>query len=324
MLSKDEIDKVSLYNFSSEGELLSEINHLIEVFNLDRDQITDVYKSRKSVSAYLYYFYVTNLPRVKQAIERLTDVLDDSPVIEFGAGPGTLPMALKDHKNAFYLIENSSLMQESGRAVLKEYAPKVNFQYFKTSIDVPILKDPVLCFTNSFNELDSHDFWELIDQLKPGKIIFIEPGTKEVFHRLLEVRGKLQSKEYKVTYPCSSQVACPLEGTEDWCHQYLKLVHDPSIERLTQKLKRNRRMVPLCLHLFEKEASGAHQAILFSRPEVRKYGFDLRICEGNEIKKYRVLKKLETYDKKRISALLPGEVLSFQLLKNDQIEINWS
>ncbi len=324
MLSKEEIDRISLYDFKSESELLKEVQNLIEVFNLDRDRINDVYKSRKSVSAYLYYFFVTNIPRVSQAVERIggDSFFQNHPIIEFGSGPGTLPLALRELKNEFYLVESSSLMQEAGRKVLKEYAPGVNYKYYSNYWDTPKLKDPILCFTNSFNELEAFYFWELIDQINPSKILFIEPGTKEVFHRILAIREELILKDIKVAYPCSAQTVCPLMGKDDWCHQYLKLSHHPSIERLTQKLNKDRRIVPLLLHVYQREESKAHQAILFSKPEVRKYGFDLLVCEENELKKYKVLKKRDSYNKKVVKQLMPGIQLNFDVIDgSDEIEL---
>ncbi|WP_407564505.1 small ribosomal subunit Rsm22 family protein [Streptomyces sp. 184] len=51
-----------------------------------------------------------------------------------------------------------------------------------------------------------------------GAVVVVEPGTPEGYRRVLEARRHLVADGFEVLAPCPHSAACPVAGTQDWCH----------------------------------------------------------------------------------------------------------
>jgi ribosomal protein RSM22 (predicted rRNA methylase) len=298
MITRLELESITPYKFSSDSELIKEVNLLIENYTVSRDTALN-YQSEKAISAYLYYFFATNLPKLKACFEKLplnlVNHFKNRNVIEIGTGPGTIPISWQSYlgeAQSFSLIEDNQYMRNALAKVLDFYQIEAKvFENFKLC---PKKENAVLVFSHSFNELDPALSFEIIRFFDPESIIFIEPGTKESFKKLMDFRENLEA--YNVHYPCNQKGSCEAFANGDWCHQYLKLTHDPSIEALTQKLKRDRRNCPILFHVYSKTAKFTQDhSVIFSKPTKRKYGYDVDYCaledQVNKLQRMRVLKK---------------------------------
>jgi ribosomal protein RSM22 (predicted rRNA methylase) len=209
---------------------------------------------------------------------------------------------------------------------MREQANKIKDKYFQNS-NVNFLsginavpdknKKRVLVFTNSFNEMSESIALNYIKKLDADYVLFIEPGTKEVFHSLLGIRNKLISKKYNILYPCSQNSLCPLEDKDDWCHQYLKLDLDHDIKRLSQLVKINRKWQAACIHLYSVDDSNKEdQKIILRTFSKTKFSKDWQLCESNSIKEFKNFKKdYSKDDYKELDEFLAGDIVSYDPIK---------
>lgn len=330
------LSEVALHKFKSQTDLLREISALIETFNHQREQIAESYLSEKQISAYLFYFFSTNYPKLAACLDRLPrelcEQLGESTLIDFGTGPGTLLFAWSDYFNngrKCFGIDSSSSMLNQARKIAKTFYANRAIQW---SEKLPIIDSDkrTLMFSHSLNEITENKRNEIIEKVRANYIVVLEPGTKETFGKILGLRNYLLERDYSVEYPCSLNAKCPIEDKDDWCHQYLKLTHDISIESLTQKLKKDRRNVPLIFHVYSKreaEKEPRQGSYLFRTLKPTKFSFELMMCsENNRLIKLQILKKnLSKQQAKQVNSLKAGEFLAFELEKElaaDYLRVN--
>ena len=179
-----------------------------------------------------------------------------------------------------------------------------------------------------------------IDDFDPSFVSFIEPGTPDTFKSILSMRDVMKEKGYKILYPCSSlDLGCPMSGTQDWCHQVLKVVHDPWVERLCQLVSKNRRVMPMIGHVYSKEThnsvqpEGAKNVTLIRVLKETKFSFQWQVCLNlkNEFESnlnhslitVDVLKKYYSKkDQKILKKVSVGEVVFLNKLKEASPQ-NW-
>ena len=158
---------------------------------------------------------------------------------------------------------------------------------------------------------------DYIRKLQGDYILFIEPGTKEVFNHLLEIREKLVHKKYNILYPCSQNSACPLQDKDDWCHQYLKLDLDHDLKRLSQLVKINRKWQAACIHLYSlNDSNNEKQKIILRTFSKTKFSKDWQLCESNSIKELKNFKRdYSKEDYKELDEFLAGDIVNYEVIK---------
>jgi ribosomal protein RSM22 (predicted rRNA methylase) len=312
-----------LYQFKSDHELVSSIQELSDKFTKNRDQIGDYLKDPRLVSAYTAFYLLTNIPKLAEVFKRLpSEFLKDirhSPFVDFGAGPGTFSIAMKEwlgeEKLDFFQIEISSLMKEQGREIFKAFYPNVNLVQHTKAVEI---KDSFLLFGHSSNEIGCEETMSLIEVIRPKHILFIEPGTKDFFKQILVLRGKLKELGFSQFYPCPHEEECPLKGSDsDWCHQYIQVKHHPDIERISQMAKKDRRNMPLTIAGFSKNNySKTQERIIRVFPET-KFSFEWEVCHKEKNDRYQLLKRNLNKDQiKSLEALLSGDEIQTKLVKD--------
>lgn len=292
----DELLSVSNYQFKNEHELEKEVLKLWEIFTQKRDHIQDAYFTEKQIAAYLAFYFSTNFPKIRSCLEKLPPSLiaefSNYNVLDFGTGPGTFLFGFldifPDFSKKLIGLDSSELMISQAKEIKDKFYQNVDID-FEVSHDEQI-DNLLMSFSNSLNELEINDFSKLLEKYRPSALVFIEPGTKETFNKIKEVREFLLSKNYNVRYPCMSNSACNL-AEDDWCHQYLKLKHSQSIERLTQKLKKDRRNSPVIFHYYTLKKNIEACPIIFRVLDETKFSYECEVCFDNSIVKHRVLKK---------------------------------
>ena len=166
--------------------------------------------------AYLAYFLPLNFLRAQAAIiagQPLGFFEGLEKVIDFGAGPGTATLALKN----IFSSENLHLIEWAEQAIqLSKF-----FGSFKYSqkFDSQFLKHPsktLAVFSYSLTELDTFPVWAS----ECEALMILEPATHSEGRRLQELRGTLLEKGFYAWAPCTHQNACPLlvHSKKDWCH----------------------------------------------------------------------------------------------------------
>lgn len=320
-LSLSEILPHLIYSFKSEDELIKSIEEISLKFTKDRSRIGDYLKDPRLVSAYTAFYLLTNIPKLSEVLKWLPgswiDELKKCDFVDLGAGPGTYSMAwrLEGVSGPFYQVELSPLMREQGRKLWDGLFKEEIFQgaNWKWTTD----KSRFLLFGHSANEMGKELAIKYIQDINPDHILFIEPGTKEFFPVMLEIRDYLLMNGYNILYPCPKAEMCPMNNTEDWCHQFIVVKQNDEVERLSQMARKDRKLLPLTVQAFSRtyKSENPHERIVRVFPET-KFSHEWEICHDNQIEKYQIMKRdLSKRESKEIGTILAGEAIESELVK---------
>ena len=326
-LSTDHLQNVLLCPELREHELIRFLKRLNEIFTLERQSLEAYPESHELVSAYTMFYMSTNIPKLSFILDKLPNDLKEkmkaSTFIDIGTGPGTYLWAWYDYFEGevgkLYGIDRSSLMLEQARVCADKLFSKKVPVTLTPSLPPLGNEAKTLFFGHSLDEMGIQEGLKMIERLNPDHIIALGPGTSDYFKSALDLRGRLLDQGFDLHYPCTHTKACPLLKREgDWCHQIFHHVHDPSVERLSQLIERDRRTMPLIAQVYskvkvEKQFSGTMVRFLGET----KFSFEMQVClESGEEKKIEVLKK--DLDKEQIKKWRKTDVgiqLEFEILK---------
>lgn len=284
-MNLNELKPHLLYQFKSEAELVTAIEKLSKNFTVSRERIRDYGLDNRLVSAYVSFYLTTNFPKWNQVLDKMeisTEYLADFEILDIGAGPGTFILAALENnpEQDIIGIETSQLMRRQGDILLKAFYPNRNIPFYPSGLKVPKAKKKRMgVFGHSANEMDVKYILDLIDKLELSEVIFIEPGTKEFFAKALEVRTTLIDKGFGIEYPCASAANCPMQGIDNWCHQFIYLRQEDDVQRLTQLVRKDRRLLPQTLMHFKNskvESKTLKRVVRVYKPS--KFSLDYEIC----------------------------------------------
>ncbi len=313
----------------SEAQLIKAIGLISEGFTTRRDKIDRYVRDEALVSAYAYYYLPTNIPKFFFLFEELErrwgnqflSLLSDLKFIDFGCGPGTFSLAylffLKSKNMTAVeveLIDSSSLMLEQAEKLIKAFFPEVKMKR-SLKLDVALLdKRSLVFFGHSLNELDNELAEKIMRELVGKKtvehIFWIEPGTPDFFKKQKSLRKILVDANFQILYPCTGNLICPMEQVEnDWCHQILRLTHSDEIERLSQLVGLDRKILPMISFAFSRTEINRECSKLFFPVRFlneTKYSFEYLFCSE--------------FEEARLS-FLKGEILKKSLAKKEEKEL---
>jgi len=322
------------YGFSGEHELCKSIEDISFKFTQNREQLDSYLSSDKEISAYMSFYFPTHYPKFSYLLSKvpsLHDGLKKAHFVDVGSGPGTFMLAYLDLfplSNAVYGIENSVKMKQVALKVLAHYYPQKEIHIVQNKEGL-LLKGPVwLNFGHSLNEMQVEIGLEIIKKLNPTWISFLEPGTLQSFKVVNSLRSSLLQNDFKNYFPCpNSQAMCPMEGADNWCHQNLFSHFHPEVERLMQKVKKDRFQQNMVAHLWGKDFVSTEVSSKKSNARVvrfsgeTKFSFELEACindetqNSNDIVNFVILKK--KHEKKLLKKLknsLLGMELTYSIL----------
>lgn len=282
-----------LHTFKSEHDLLKAIEELSAKFTKDRQNISDYLKDERLTAAYTAFYLTTNMPKLEAVFEWMPkewlERFKNATFIDLGAGPGTFSLAFREYVGApvkIQQIETSAVMREQAKKLWEGLYPD-------EKLVVAAEGEKVLFFGHSANEMGPEVALKYIRDINPDHILFIEPGTKEFFPKMLAIRDILLQKGFNILYPCPTHDECPLKGsTEDWCHQFIQVKQDSEVERLSQIARKDRRHLPLIVHAFSKTFKSANPSSRVIRvlPET-KFSYEWEACELNQRQHYQIMKR---------------------------------
>jgi ribosomal protein RSM22 (predicted rRNA methylase) len=316
-----------LFQFKSESDLVRATHELSSIFNHQRDRLPEYGKDARLVSAYTAFYALTNIPKLEATLKWFSeDVIKDWESIELvdvGAGPGTMSLAwmeLFPKTKEIYQIEQSQLMKEQSAKIFAAIYPEVKLRF---SGNQKSEKKRIALFGHSLNEMGVEIGMRMIRDLDPDYILFIEPGMLTVFPQMLEMREKLLS-EYSILFPCLGQGDCPLKNNnQDWCHQYLHVKQTDEVERLTQLASKDRRHLPITVHLYSKESKTLevnHKARVFRTLPETKFSLEMQVCveekESLLLKHFQIYKKhYSKKEQKDLEQILAGDLVDYEVEK---------
>ncbi|MBY0515829.1 MAG: small ribosomal subunit Rsm22 family protein [Bacteriovoracaceae bacterium] len=311
-----------LYQFASEADLVKAIGEISTAFTTERHKIDQYLKDPRLVSAYTAFYLTTNIPKLEAVMNFLSiekrEELKNVQLIDVGAGPGTFSLAWKE------LIGGESVMLESS-ALMREQAKKLMSGLYGIEAQFKVTdaaKPKLLLFGHSLNEMGVEAGLKYIKENNPQYVWLIEPGTKEVFQMALEFREEMLKLNWEIQYPCLGNSKCPMNGSEDWCHQFISVRHNEEVERLTQLAHRDRRNLPLTVFMFERKKvnhKNSEARIVRVMPKT-KFSHEWVVCLNDEnlkLEKFQLPFKLNSKsEKKSIEALLAGCLIEFETDKS--------
>lgn len=322
LLSLEEIKPLLLNNKLSDPDIVRLIKEITLKFTKKRDQIGDYVMDRDLVSAYTALYLPTNLPKLHFLLSKLSDDvlndLQDRPFLDVGSGPGTFSLGWKvlmEGKGAITAIDQSPLMLDQATSIMKGFFPEVAFSTARKYSEKN--SESILFFGHSINEMGIQKALDLIITVDPEYVMWIEPGTSDLFLELKKLRSFVLDS-YEALYPCPASSGCP----SDWCHQVLRMSHDASIERLSQLVSLDRKILPMAAHLYRrKKTNPTFAPVLIQYIQETKFSFEYEAClpqpETNtlrtiEIQKKQLSKELE----KAFKNADVGERLDFEAEKD--------
>lgn len=323
-LSLEQIRPYLLVNIT-EQEMVKLITEMSEKFTKKRDQIRDYVLEHRQVSAYAAFYLATNIPKLHFLLSKLSnDVLDDfknRPFIDIGTGPGTYCLGWKilmqtpAHVEVIG-VDSSQNMLDQAKKIMTGFYPKDKFLPVRKFEEVK--SNSILFFGHSINEMGWQKAQDYIMTIDPEYIMWIEPGTSEVFSNLLKLREHILD-HYDVLYPCLSNGNCPSE----WCHQVLRTTHDPSIERLSQLVSLDRKTQAMTAHVYRRKTKKSYisnSATIIRYIQETKFSFEYEVCriiDGENVNNViEIQKKNLTKDEiKLFKNSNVGDRLSFEVEK---------
>lgn len=222
--------------------------------------------------SYALYYMPVNMPKLWFLLDRCAPLLrallaaHPAPrVAELGCGPGTFlwawlfwlrrhaPQALAamatrpvDSPPWLTGIDHAEAALTHARALgdalarwpdLAPHAPAWQPADWRA---VPLPDVDLLLIANTLNE--AADAPLPIDALTAWgghTLVIIEPGTTEVFHRLLPLRDALLAAGWHCAFPCPRAAACPMAATfANWCHFHVNRFLLPHVQRMSNRAGR--------------------------------------------------------------------------------------
>lgn len=311
-----------IYDFRDEADLVRAIQELSQKFTVERENISDYLKDHRLTAAYTAFYLTTNYAKLAEVFKWLpVDWLLEirkCDFIDLGAGPGTFGLAFKDwcgeSSGKIYQIEKSKIMREQARKLWDGLHPEVQMEQFSAATSLP---HSFLLFGHSANEMGAKEAINYIKQIDPDHILFIEPGTKSFFREVLEIRRSLLRDGFSVLYPCPSSGECPMaESENDWCHQFIQVQHSADVERLSQLVKKDRRLLPLTVHAFSKTLKHQEKERIVRVHPSTKFSFEWEVCVGDKVEHYQVFRRgLDKKTQKDLDDVLSGSSLESEVDK---------
>lgn len=310
-----------LYQFKSEQEIFESIQEISRKFTTERESISDYLHDDRLVSAYTLYFLMTNIPKFEGVLKWLpssfVEGLRNSTFIDMGAGPGTFSVAFRnwtEQDQKIYQVETSHKMREQAKRLWEGLYPESELIQGMPHEEV---KKKVMFFGHSANEMGVDIALNYIQKINPDHIIFLEPGTKDFFHKMLIIRKSLLKEGWNQVYPCATHESCPMENTDNWCHQYLHHVHSPELERYSQKVGINRRYMAMTLQVFSRSDVSSKLPKIIQVKAETKFSYEWLICDDNQLFDVQVMKrKLSKSQMKVIESMCAGDAFKYQIDKD--------
>jgi uncharacterized protein (DUF1499 family) len=324
-LSFDLINSLVIHPYQGvdDSRLKKNLLEISTKFTKNRDQISDYVSSDEFVSAYTLFYFPTGFVKFDWLMNRIPykviESMKQMNFIDVGTGPGTYVSAFLDLVGESYqgevkLIESSPAMLKQAKKTISKLFPQ--FHGLVEGSQFKGIRKNILFFGNSFNEIGPTEAKKLIIKYDPELIIFVEPGTKDVFNQIIHFRDDVLGLSYNQVYPCPSSKNCPMKNTDDWCHQIIHTTHHPSIEQLSQIIHKDRRTMPLIAHVYSKESVDLPSTRTVRIFPETKFSFEFQVCRDNQLLKFETMKKHYSKDQKNeIEELSVGDTLEINIEK---------
>jgi ribosomal protein RSM22 (predicted rRNA methylase) len=321
MLLKDCLPYL-IHQFKSERDLIHAVEELSQNFTTKRESISEYLSDPRLTSAYTAFYLTTNIPKLEAVFKWLPvkwlEELKKCLLVDVGSGPGTFSLAWKKWVGEDFVgvqqIETSTLMRHQAQRLWEGLYPHNKLRQLSSPQEAP---GSFLLFGHSANEMGHKEALRYIEKVNPDHILFIEPGTKSFFPEMLKIRQGLFERDFHVLFPCPSENSCPMsDSPADWCHQFIHVRQNPDVERLSQMMKMDRKLLPLTVHAYSRTFNHKDKERIIRVFPSTKFSFEWDVCLGENLDHYQIMKK--SFDKKiqkELDEVLAGDSIESELDK---------
>lgn len=322
-LSLNQIRPFLLRSDLSDAKTASLIEEMSQKFTTKREQIKDYVLDEAHVSAYTSLYLTTNIPKLHFLLSKMSGtVLSDlfsRCFIDVGSGPGTYSLGMCLESNGIVpevvCVDTSDVMLKQAEKIIKGMFPNQKMTLKRDYLEEN--RESVLFFGHSINEMGIDEALKKINKINPEYVIYIEPATSSFFPELKKMRAEL-SRRYNLLYPCPTNEECP----SAWCHQVLRTSHDQSVERLSQLVGLDRKILPLVAHVYQRQNAQElkNKSVITRYLNETKFSFDYEVCENwenqNHLRNIEIQKRdLSKKEEKILKNFNVGEFLEFEVTK---------
>ena len=236
-------------------------------------------------------------------------------VLDVGAGSGTGAWAVEEtfSPESITCLEREESMRSVGKALLSEssaLSEKTSWEEFDLlkdavndhSADLVLASYMLNEFSKESREKAIQKLWNAADHI----LLIVEPGTKEGFAVISQVRDILLSEGAHLLAPCPHDGLCRL-SKDDWCH-FTCRVQRSKLHRLLKEGDVPYEDEKYSYIAFSKEEGEKAQARILRHPYITKGQIDLEICGRERNGKVTLRKKDEAYKAARKAKM--GDAIS--------------
>ncbi len=226
-----------------------------------------------------------------------------SSLLDCGAGPGTMLWALSSLEHPLTqitLYEQERNFIEFGKQLQQSLAntKNLNVDWNNANLKAQNAFSPhdVVSISYVLNELNVTHQHKLIEKswsAATQAIIIIEPGTPLGFANLLRARQQLIEQGANIFAPCPHNLACPMMGTDDWCHFSVRLPRSPWHRRIKQA-QLAYEDEKYCYLIATKDPTHETKARVIKRPLKGSGHISLDLCTPIGLKRSIVSKRSKT------------------------------
>ena len=246
-----------------------------------------VARSREDVSAYV----ATRLPATYAAVRIALGELharaafEPASQLDLGAGPGTAIWAageLWPSLRSATAVEPQAAMARLGRELAAHSAslPEVDWVGGALPQAVPAGRFDLVTLGYVLGELDGDAQAATIDRawaVAGHALVVVEPGTPAGYRRVLAARDRLLAAGGTVVAPCPHDHACPLVGTEDWCHFAVRVART-STHRLAKEAQLGHEDEKFAYVVVARAPAPQATARILRHPRLRRGHVVLELC----------------------------------------------
>jgi len=220
-------------------------------------------------------------------------------VADWGCGTGIAHRAFlrafpQTHEQPFYLHDRSARAVHYAKNRLLQLHPAATAQQ-----GLPTGAIGTLLISHTLTELSDTQLEPLLDLVSQAKcVLWVEPGTFDVSHRLIRIRDSLIPRFHAVG-PCPHSRPCGLSGsTQDWCHFFAEpppevftAPHWAVFGRITGIDVRSLPYSWLALDKRPPSVPADAISTLLGRPRILKAHATIQVCSGCGVKDMTITKR---------------------------------
>lgn len=240
-------------------------------------------------------YRLSRLPAIYAVLETLAQELQallpsfaPRSLLDLGAGPGTVSLALAQH---FASLEKITLCERDrdqvrwGQSLFAaSEQPLLQTARWEIADLLALQKWPqadLHCLSYVLNELDGESQQQLLEQMyrQPFQVLLlVEPGTPLGYQHLLAARELALQKGLQIVGPCPHAQRCPLEAG-DWCHFGTRVARTQVQRYLKDGIESYEDEKFAWLALSKLPQTGMPAPRVLRRPAYRKGVVDLTLCQ---------------------------------------------